>query len=157
MWLVWGERFETADLSSNQRVFQPVTFNKNIVLKACKTWFIINGNPTYTNVYMEIWSNENNAPKRLLYTSSNVVTKTTLCDENNGVREAYFDFDMLPTFQENDIYHFVPRATGYTGAQASHLAWKKSYPDPVYKTGIDSSYTSLLISPYDIYFIGADL
>lgn len=155
-WRVFGEPFATADLASGLRVFQPVIFNKNIVLKACRAWFIVYNNPTFTDLSMAIYSNSAGAPKKLLHTSTNAITKATMCTLTNGVKEVYFEFN-YPVFNSTDTYHFVPRATGYTGSDSSHLAWRAGFPDPVYRTNVDSSYTKLGVSPYCLYFIGDDL
>lgn len=156
-WDVWGEELLTADINvtPNLRVFQPVKFNKNIVLRAMRTWFIFYNDPALTNLTMQIYSNNGGAPGELLVASQTTHTKAELITLANGVKGMHFNFDFI-SLRGLDTFHFVPKATGYTGNSGSHLAWRKGWPDPVYRTNVDSTLVTLGIDPYMVSFLGAD-
>lgn len=155
-WTVWGDSLMTTDLDGTNLKAQKVRFNSNVILRAIRCWFIHYNDPVYTSISFRIYSDNNGVPGKLLHTSTNSITKAQYITLANGVKEAYWEFN-LPTFRGTDWYHFVPIAVGYTGTASSHLAWKKAYPDPVYRTGLTIDYTSQNEMPYDIYFIGDDL
>jgi len=163
MWQVWGERFESADLNGGLRVFQPVTFNDDIVLNGVTTWLIVMGDPTFTSLTMKIYSDQGNAPGSLIYTSSDTITKTELITENNGIKSALFQFGSV-SLKGTTKYHIVLHETtsSYTGTTSSMLAWRKTWPDPEYRTNVVTTgskmdYVDLLIAPYSMGFHGADL
>lgn len=154
-WTVQGARLDTAELNGTTLVYQRVRFNKDIVLRGLRSWFVAYNDPTFTSLSFRIYSDRASAPGKLLYTSD-AVTKVDLLDLGNGVKEAYWNFD-LQTFKGTDWFHFVPVASGYTGTAGSHLAWRKGWPDPVYRTNFTPTYSNWGTAPYMIYFIGAEL
>lgn len=157
-WQVFGRVLDTADLSSGKSVYQPVIFNNDVILKGFQSWFVVYNDPTFTNLYFQIYSLSGTTAKKLLYTSSNVVTKSEMITLDYGIKGIPFLFDNA-IFKGTDSYALVPRATGYTASASSYLAWKFAYPDPVYRTNVPlSSVANLGRSPYDISgFIGAGL
>lgn len=159
-WKVYGETLLTADLTSNLRVFQTVKLTKNVVLRAVRAWFILFNDPALTSMTFDIYSADienGNAPKKLLHSSTNSITKAQFLDsDTNGVREAFWQFNDV-TLNKDDFYNFVPRGTGYTGTTGSHIAWKHSWPDSPYRTGLDLDYEELHVSPYNLVFIGGQL
>jgi hypothetical protein len=155
-WSVYGDSLLTTDLDGTNLKSQKVRFNKNVILKAIRAWFVHYNDPVYTSLYFRIYSDNNGVPGKLLYTSTNVILKSEYITLANGIKEAYWEFD-CPAFKDTDFYHFVPIANGYTGTVSSHLAWKKAWPDPVYRTGLTIDATSQNESPFDIYFIGDEL
>lgn len=158
-WKVWADPFETSDLTTTNR-FQPVTFGTDLILRAVRTWVIVYNDPAFTYLNMKIYSNEvvggNNTPKKLLATSSNTQLKANVHTLANGVKEIWFEFD-YPVFNGSDIFNFVINGTGYTYADASHLAWMKAFPNPVYSGGYTPAIETLPYAPYELYFIGAQL
>jgi hypothetical protein len=155
-WKVYGERLLTADLTSNLRVYQRVNFNSDIILKACRVWLIAYNDPSFTSLTMDIYSISGTTPKKLLHSSTNSVLKADMLTDTNGVKEIFFNFNS-PTFKGVDTFGFVLRATGYTGTTSTHLAWKKAWPDPVYRLNVPVGLHVVGKSPYDIYFIGDEL
>jgi hypothetical protein len=155
-WKVWGEPFETNDLTSTLRVFQLVKPNKNLILRAIRCWYIFYGDPVFTNLFAEIFSIENNEPKKKLFTSSNLITNSEIISLENGVKEIYFTFNDV-NLKSNTQYAFLTRGNGYTGSSSSHIAWKTSFPDPVYTTNLTLSYENLLRYPYTITFFGSEI
>jgi hypothetical protein len=153
-WAVWGKPITTAALSAG--VSQKVTFNSNLVLKACRIWLVFYNDPALTSLSMKIYSDDNGSPKKLLHTSTNSPTKAQIITLENGVKEIYFDFN-YPVFDADDSYHFVLTGSGYTGTDATHIAWRQAWPDPVYDTNWTPTWVNVNQAPYSIYFIGSDL
>lgn len=159
MWRVWGERYDTADMS-NTRVYQPAQFPKNYVLLGCRIWVIAYNDPVFTSLHMKIYSDNNGVPKKLLHTSTNVQLKADIHTLDNAAKEIWFDFDKIPVRGEPTLasnkYHFVLNGSGYTGDETSHLAWMRGFPNPVYRPA-GFGYNDLLTSPLTLYFIGSRL
>lgn len=155
MWRVWGDDFSTAAMTDTS-MYQRVTFDRNYIIRGVRTWLIFYNDPALTNVNMKIYSDEGGLPRKLLATSTNTLTKAEIITLENGVKEIYFDFNDFPVKQDNS-YHFVINGTGYTGSVSSHVAWMKGYPDPVLDQTPAPSFSNLLTSGYQLYFIGSVL
>lgn len=157
-WRVWGDTYDSTASMTDTTLFQPVIFNSNSIIRAARTWVIYFDDPVYTSLNMKIYSNDNNAPKKLLHTSTDVRTIAEIRESGTiaGVREIYFNFADI-NVKANDTYHFVINAVGYTPAGDSHLAWMKGFPDPVYAGGYTPAGETLVVAPYQLYFIGSNL
>lgn len=157
-WRVWGERLETADLDgTNKRVFQPFIPNKDMILIGVRAWVIVYNNPTFTDLFMKIYSDNANSPGELVATSTNLITKAEMITLANGVKEIPFLFDEF-NMRATDRYHFILGAHGYTANwDTAGLAWRKGWPDPVYTTNIVTDFTSVGESPYTLYAIGSEI
>jgi len=133
-WRVFGEKIFTADAATT-RVHQPFKPDKNILVKAFRTWLIFYNNPTWTGtVTMDIYNTAGgDVPgTKILHSSTNSFTKGDIITDLNGVREIYFQFNDVP-LKEDDTYHCVHKFTSYTGTDASHIAWRLGFPEPVYE------------------------
>lgn len=162
-WSVFGKEFLSGELSNTAK-FQPVTFNKNIILKAARVWIISISDPTYTSLNMKIYSSEPDSagrdkPNKLIFSSTNSVTKAQIQTLAHANKEIFFQFDDEP-MQQNTKYHFVVNGVGYSPtAGTNFLAWRQGFPDPVLRTGLSTNDISLQRVnklPYTIYFIGAE-
>lgn len=155
---VWAEAWKTEEMSNTAR-FQAVTFKKNTVVKAVRTWVVGYNDPTFDSLTMKIYSSDTasgaNAPGVLIATSTNAPTKAEISTCKNWCRELWFEF-AGPALRAGEKYNIVINSTGYTHSEASHLAWRKAWPKPVYK---DFTPTALNIcsAPYAFYVIGGDL
>lgn len=156
-WSVYGEVLSPSDIDGTTlRVAQKVTFNANVVVKACRAWFIVYNNPTFSTLGFDVYADDNDSPGAFMF-STTTRSKAELITLNNGIKEAYFELND-EAFTGTDSYWFAPKVTGaYVGNETSHLAWKKAWPDPVYRTSVDSGATMIAVAPYDIYFIGSEL
>jgi len=158
-WRIWCRPWDSGQLA-NTDIFQPVTPKKNIILIGCRTWIVAISDPTFTDLNMKIYSNDDNAavdtPLELLATSTNSQAKADIITLDHGVKEIYFNFDNV-SLQENTKYNFVMNGTGYVPTSSSFLCWRKAYPDPVYTAGYTPTKESLGVAPYEIYLIGGDL
>lgn len=155
---VWGVPYETGQLGSTD-IYQPVRFNTNLILKAVRIWIIVNDDPTFTNLYMKIYSDSHgaltHAPGKLLHTSTNSLTKSEIITEANGVKEIYFTFNNV-NVQGSTWYNFVLNGTGYAPTGDKLIAWRQAFPDPVYSTGLTVNTANLNKFPFTFYAIGAE-
>lgn len=152
----FGDPFSTADMTGTTKSirFKP---NDEIILRGIKTWIIFNDyQGSFTSLQCKLYSDQSNSPGALIDTSTNSFTKAQVITYNSGVREIYFSFDDI-SLHPDTYYHFVLNCTGYTYAESQHIAWRKAWPDPVYRTGWTQSYENLGIAPYSLTIIGARL
>lgn len=157
-WRVWGDTYDSTSSMQDTTLFQPVVMSSNIILRAVRTWIIYYDDPVYTSLSMKIYSNNNNSPGKLLHTSTDSRTQDEIREAGSiaGVREIYFNFNDV-NLKGGDTYHFVINASGYSPTGDAHLAWMKGFPDPVYAGGYTPAGETLVVAPYQIYFIGSNL
>ncbi len=135
-WSLFGERLDSVDMVGTPRVHQPFVLNKNMNIKAFRTWVIVYNSPVFTELFLDVWSNENRLPVRRLWRSDKSWTLQQItATDGYAAKEIYFDFD-LPISLRADEYHLALCATGYTGNSTSHLAWVRGIPDPNNATDI---------------------
>lgn len=153
-WTQWGDTFSTSDMTTKSRYlrFSP---DRNIVLKAMRTWIILYNPPNFTDLTCKLYADNLGLPGGLIASSTTMWDKTELLTtQNYGTKEIYFEFEPTISLNADIYYHFVLSSTGYTYAEESHVAWRKAWPDPVYG---DATFNSLLRSHYMFSLIGADL
>lgn len=155
-WRVFGERLDTADMTPPYRVFQPLTFNSTMRLKAIRTWFSIYNNPTFTDISLKLYTYRNSAPDILISTSSNSVAKASVHTLSNGMKEVGFYWTNPLAFHSGEQVAVVPVLSGYTGTSSSHVAWVRGYPDGIYKTNVSQVWANLLTRPFSLYLIGKE-
>ncbi len=157
-WRVWGIPFESGELSNTSK-YVSIKFNKDMILKAIRTWIIVYNDPTFTSLNMKIYSCDgstpNGTPIKLLATSTNALIKSDVHTLANGVKEVWFEFNDLPV-NGNDYYNVVLNGVGYVPTANSHLAWMQAFPDPVYRDGLTINMTKLNRMPYALYVIGGE-
>lgn len=157
-WQVYGHNWESGELA-NTALYQPYRMNKNILVKAIRTWIVVYGDPTFTDLCCKIYSDELrnsiHTPVTLLHTSDSR-TKAEIITENYGVRETWFEFTNPISLQALTWYNVVINGTGYSPTTNSYLAWRHAFPDPVLTTDYVASAVNIPFAPFDIYFIGGD-
>ncbi len=134
-WRMIGKPILTADLPNAvfQRFRHPT---KNVMVTGLQVGVILYNDPVFTSLEARIYSDSASTPKKLLATSTNTWAKAELLEtEAHGVKFAGFSFDGI-TLIAGEYYHLVLYPNGYTGTDASHIAWRMSYPDPQYPTGL---------------------
>ena len=155
-WKVYADSYNTdAELSSGSKSVR-AKMNEEIILRYVRTWIVFNNDPGLTNITMKIYSDDNDSKGFLLHSSTTTHTKANIITATNGVKEVYFAFDDIALDSEN-YYQFVLTGTSSGFSSSSHVAWKLSYPDPVYSSGFTNNYENLLVYPYDLVLIGAKL
>jgi hypothetical protein len=154
MWTVYADSYSTnADFSNGVKSVR-TKFGTGTILTVVRTWIVLYNNPTFSSLTMKIYSDKNGSKDKLLYSSTNSFNKADIFTKQNGVAEIYFNFDKIPLDSYN-WYHFSLSGTSSDFADDKHLAWKSSYPFPVYTTGITGA-TNLTEYPYLISFVGAE-
>lgn len=152
-WKIFVERFETADLNGSQNIYyQDFKPNDDIILHGVRPWIGLVNNPTITSVTMHL----KNSSGVLIANSTTTYTKAQLTTLDNCIKEVYFAFNKI-NLKATDTYRLSFSAVGYTGTDSSYFFWKKSWPDPIYRTGLSITYPSAPVLPYDVYFIGTRL
>lgn len=138
--------FQSFEISSGYR---------NQIVKAIVAGLFFYGNPAFGNVRLEIWSDDNGVPGRLLQQSGSFTQAE--CNTNTfAYRIMEFSFAGL-AIKKNSFYHLAVRLSAYTGNANSHVAWRQSWPDPQYSTGITLTLENGLHFPYEAMFLTADL
>lgn len=136
-WRMIGTPILTADISAPIAVSQRFSCTDgSYLLKGCQVGIILYNDPAFTSLEARIYSDSVSAPKTLIATSTNSYTKAeVLTAQIHGMKNIGFSFNGIPLVA-GDFYHLVLFPNGYTGTDASHIAWRMSYPDPQYRTGI---------------------
>jgi len=151
-WTVYGDKFETADFTGTT-VSQQFSPKSNIYLRAVRAWFIVYNDPTVTTINAKIYSGS--TPGELIATSTDSISKAELCALDYGIKEVYFTFNDVPLEADSD-YSLVINGTGYTASAGSFIAWRRAWPDPV-TGGFTPTSNNLMVSPFTMYLVGADL
>ncbi len=157
-WTVWAHDWESGELA-NTTLFQPFRMNTDTIVKAVRTWIVVYGDPTFTDLNAKIYSDEvrsgDHTPVKLLHTSDSR-TKAQIHTDLYGVRETWFEFTNTAALQGDTWYNLVINGTGYSPTSNSYLAWRHAYPDPVLSTDYVAAVENINSAPFDIYFIGGD-
>ena len=154
-WTVDADGYETsADLTNGVKTIR-ARMNKGTILRFARTWVVFYNDPDLTNITMKIYYDESGSKGDLLYSSITTLTKAQIITLQNGIKEVYFEFDDV-VLDANNYYHFVLTGVSSGFSSSSHLAWKKSYPYPVYTSGFAQSFRNRLIFPYTLSLVGAE-
>lgn len=155
-WRMLGKPIYTADNSSSSPgVTQKFNVTNNILLKSIRIGIIHYNDPVYTTIQLKIYGDRNGSVGKLLLTSSNSIAKETISIVDHAFKETYFEFSGYP-IKTNTYYHASLFINGaYVGDNASHLAWKTTWPDPIFDTGITQLQTKAAKYPFDLSVFGA--
>lgn len=158
MWRSWAEQIQTDDATNSNRIFQPFKFKQNSVLRAARAWFVFYGDPSFSNLKLEIYSMSSSSVVLSKITESvNVWQKSQITTEPNAMKELYFNFSEL-AFVKADWLCIIPRMTGYTFAESSHVSLMSGFPTPPYRDNlVINGMEDLSSCPYAITFIGDKL
>jgi len=147
-----GVPISTAEQTANS-VTQPFIPSTNRVIKGLVAGIIFTGNPSFTDLRMEVWTDRGGVPGGMLAQSLTVWTKADLMTLDHGFKTVGFTFNTIK-LRANNTYHAVLRISGYTGTTASHIAWRKSYPDPQYQVGVTFEVPKGAHFPLELSIIG---
>jgi hypothetical protein len=160
MWQVFGGILETAMIDGTSKAeAMRIRPNSDIVLRAMRTWFCAYNDPVFTELRLRLYEDQGGNAGKLIATSTNAFTPAEIIVDPTNVaalKGVYFEFPDI-ALKGTNWYHVLPYATGYTGNDASHLAWVKGWPDNEYRTGLSLTYESSMTNPYRLAVIGADL
>lgn len=158
-WTMVGKPFATADMSATVPTlywrFRIPTTGTEHFLKGAGAGVIFYGTPVFTALSAEIWSDQGSAPRKLIANSTTSWLKAQLITLAHGCKYVGFDFPAVPLFP-GAYYHLALRASGYTGTNASHIAWKHSYPDPQYAPGFTVETKKAGVMAFDSVIFAAE-
>lgn len=160
MWRMLGKPIETVDNSASAPgVYQNFKLPENILLKAVIADVIHYNNPTYSNIQIKIYGDRNGQIGKLLYTSSGSISKVLIASvENHACKQIYFTFDAPPALRAGENYYAALFINGaYVGNASTHIAWKSTWTDPIFDTGITQTQAKAAKYPLKFSIIGASL
>lgn len=149
----YGKVIENGELYNGTTSYK-VTSNKNIALRAVRTWLIVYGSPTLTGLKMCIYSDRGSVGAKL-YESTNTLSKDQITTANYALREVYFEFED-PNIVGVDGYYYSLEASSYVASDTNHIAWVVGV-DNIYDTDISITATKISSLPPLISFVGASL
>lgn len=159
-WRMIGKPFLTAEMTGTPVIterFRLAALSRDALLKAVQLGVIFYANPAFTSVYVELWSDRGGSPIRKLATSSTSYAKAVcLTTGTSAYRFMGFAFSTAEPLKAGTYYHIVLRASGYTGNSASHIAWRHSYPDPQYQSGVTRNAAKAAKHPFELAFVTVD-
>lgn len=156
VWENIGKPIFTADVSGTPTITQRFRHpSKNMVVIGAQIGVILYNDPVFTSLTAKIYADRDGAVGKLLGTSSNSYTQADCLEtESHGLKFAGFTFDKL-NLKSSQWYHLALIPTVYTGDASSHIAWRTSYPDPQYPTGLTLNAAKAAKHHLDFGIIGA--
>lgn len=151
----FGNVMTTAD-STGKSMYLKFHPTDNIVMRAVRTWYIFYNDPTFTSLTCKLYADQGGAPGGIIETANNTFNKADLYTEDHALVEVYWEFDYVP-LRSGVNYHLVTNCSGYTYDDASHIAWRKGWPDNVYRGGLQLDYEEIITSPFQLSVIGDEL
>lgn len=159
MWKIIGRIIDAGDVTgAPTTLYQPVKFNRDIVLRYFQTWFEIHNDPAFDSISFDVYSLSGSTAKQLLCSSTNQILKADIHTLPYAVKGLRFDFADY-SFKGTDRFAFVPRMVNYVPTSTKYIMWKFGYPDPAYRLNLPlSSIANAGRSPYDLPgFVGSEL
>jgi hypothetical protein len=149
---VYGDSFTTSDFTNGSK---SVSFKleSNSIIKYIRTRIILYNDPIFTNITAKISYDNNGSIGSLYKNSITTWAKSQILTLDNGCNELYFEFEDI-VLDKNNKYHFQILGTGANFSDSSHIAWKTSYPFPVYVEGWTPAFRKLPQFPYDFVATG---
>jgi len=157
MWNVYGNVLLSSEIDGTDKSqAMKIRTNSDIVLRALRTWFVFYNTPVFTTLSMRLYMDQGGTPGKLLSTSTTAHVPSDLFTDVYALKGTYFEFGDV-SLKGTNYYWLLPYAVGYTGTDASHIAWVKGWPDNEYRTGLALDYEEIQVSPYRLAVIGAPL
>ncbi len=154
-WSVYANSYDTdADFANATKTVR-FKLNQNSIIKYIRTWIVVYNDAPFTNITGKIYYDDSSTETKgdLIEASSTTFTKAQVLSLDNGVRELYFQFNDLALDGDN-YYHFALSGTSSGFSESTHIAWRTSYPDPIYADGISVAFANLPKFPYTFCVIG---
>lgn len=151
--------YDTSDMSATiPTIFQRIKVSAgepNYLLHGIQAGIVHVGDPSFTSIKAELWSDDGDGPSKLIAQSTTTWTKAQILTLPHGYKTVGFAFNKIGL--RNGLYYCIAlRAAGYTGSDNSYLSWRKSWPDPQYPTGVTQEVVKGLFHPYDLILIGSE-
>lgn len=159
-WKNLVQPYDTADMSATvPTIFQRLKISASLssyLLHGITVGLAFVGSPVFTAITAELWSDDGNSPGKLIATSTTSWTKAQCLTLAHAIKFVGFAFNKVH-MRAGLNYHIAIRASAYTGSDTSYIAWRFSYPDPQYQTGVTAEVTKGLAHPFDVVLIGSPL
>lgn len=160
-WTNWAETLETADLSgSNITVYQKFrSIDGNKILRAIRSYFIFQNLPTFTNLKFRLYSVTFDGRVGALISESNgggILLADVPSLNPVVMKDKWWEFDYIK-LRENVWYAIAPYDPTYVRTGTKHIAWRKDYPDPVYRTNNNPGLVTAAKQSHSLSFVTADL
>lgn len=146
-WGRWGTQTEMA----NNELFQIFEAKDDYYVRYFKIYVIKKGNPTFTDLKLEIHPELSNYPtNKILATSENTWTNATINSYQNALSEIWFRFNHFP-IKNASKYALVLKAQG-TFTSSSHVGWIMA--EPIYTDGLTIDTNLLVKGPFRYAVVG---
>ena len=150
--------YDSADMSATvPTIFQRLkigTTYGHYLLHGITAGLCFVGSPVFTALTAELWSDDGDSPGKLIATSTTSWSKAQCLTLDHAVKFIGFAFNKVP-LRAGLNYCIALRASVYTGSDTSYIAWRFSYPDPQYQTGLTLQAVKGLSHPFDVVLIGS--
>jgi len=157
-WRMIGKPYATADLTAVPTItqrFQHATLGRASLLRGINVGVIFYNDPTFTSITLELWSDRSNGAGALIAQSSTSHTKLACMEgENSAYKVLGFTFPDAP-LKPGSFYRIALKPVGYTGDATAHIAWRLSYPDPQYRSGLTLNAAKGANHPFEFSIISA--
>ena len=155
-WRVYHDNLATSDLSDTN-FSTKFKMLKNVILTGIRMQILFQDDPSFTNVTLKLYASKADLSLgALIANSTTTLAKAAIFTQNSSVSDLFFAFSNI-NLRVDETYFVVLNGAGYTGTDSSYIALVRSWPDPFYKTNVDSGFAKLGIAPFTVLFIGSDL
>lgn len=152
-WRAFGETLSTADMSGTPVQFQPITPTRNRVIKAIRSTLVLFNDPLFTSAQMHIYAMNGSVLGDLLG-ASQARTKSSMHSLSHAIKSYYFEFETMPSLRSGVTYAIALKLNGYTGNDASHVAWVRELaPFMDHEVGTIEN-VNINEAPFSVEFVG---
>lgn len=157
--IVIGEVLKTG----NQETDPPTFFHRFtpeiwFELLVVQTWVVKYLNPTTDPIGMALYSVDPTTQiRKLLATAETVWQLSEISSSNYAVKQLYFKFAQAPTLAPGVEYALSLLTPNYVGDDDNHLAWVRSWPDPIVDFTGSDQLRALNRFPFQVGLIGREV
>jgi hypothetical protein len=137
-------------------ITQAFNVDNRFVLRAVRVFVLEYNAPIYTSISAKLYAVRSSGATKDIATSTNSFPAAQVSTLDHAHKELYFTFSN-PVLQADTDYRIGLIIAGYTGTQASHLAWASSWPDPIYRTGLTVNQAKGGIMPLSLSLVGSSI
>jgi hypothetical protein len=153
---VLGKPIATAEMSTAQ-VYERVKIPAltNMLIRGVNIGLVVYNNPAFTSLHLDLYDDDSGVPGKKI-AQSNSFSKAQIHSLPHAYKVVGFTF-MDVAVRGGTYVHFALGAVGYVGDDTSHLAWRNSYPDPQFITGVALDAAHADNHPLEIALVGAEI
>lgn len=155
-WRILGKPIATSEMNTAQ-IYQRVKIPAltNLIIRGVNIGIVVYNNPSFTSIHLNMYDDDSGVPGKKI-AQSNSFTKARIHSLPHAYKVVGFTFSDVAV-RAGGFVHFSLGAVGYTGDSSSHIAWRNSYPDPQFITGISLDAAHADNHPLEICIVGAEL